>query len=236
MFIEILRRRRLRHIVATRLNLLTHALPKLFPSKVTSSSHGDNSVRLVSGPSQLIGGSDKASRRRLISQQRLRRRMLQTTRCGHISERSGNSDDLPTEEAVKQPPPSIESLQDSGVAFSESSIHSVPSMDTPATASVSSPAEDMVTGGGNSRNASPSTTPTTLRSCSFPIVGFVPLGAASSVDPSDVYPSLPTPSSWTITKTNGTPQHPSIVKGKSLNHSDQDIYSSVPPADCCIPP
>uniref|UniRef100_A0A0R3W295 SANT domain-containing protein n=1 Tax=Taenia asiatica TaxID=60517 RepID=A0A0R3W295_TAEAS len=184
MFIETLRRRRLRHMVAAKLNLLIHILPKLFPPKVTSSSHGNSSVRLVSGQLQLSDGNDKASRTRLIGQRRLRRKMLQATRCGHIGERSGNSDDLPTEGAVKQPPSPIESPQDSGIAFSESSIHSVPSVDTPATASASSSAEDMVTGGGNSRDVSPSTTPTRLWSCSFPIVGTIPLGGASSVDPS----------------------------------------------------
>ncbi|KAL5112640.1 Transcriptional adapter 2-beta [Taenia crassiceps] len=236
MFIEILRRRRLRHMVVTKLNLLAHVLPKLLPAKVTNSSHGDSPVSLVSGPSQLSGGSDKASRRRLISQRQLRRRMLPAPLCGHIGERSGNSDYLPIEGAVKQPPPSIESLQDSGVAFSESSIQSVPSVDTPATASASSPAEDMVPGEGNGRDASSSTTPTRPWSCSFPIVGSIPLGATSSVDPSGTYPSLSTPSSWTITKTNGTPQHLSIIKGKSLSHLDRDIYSSEPPANCCIPP
>ncbi|VDM31796.1 unnamed protein product [Hydatigera taeniaeformis] len=184
MFVEILRRRRMRHLVAAKLNLLTHVLPKLLPSKATSSSYGDSHVRAMSGQSQLSGGSSRPSRRCLISQRRFGQRMLQATRFGHIGERSGKLGDLSTEETVKQPP-SIESLQDSGVAFSESSIHSLPSLDTPGTASVSSPTEDAATCEDNSRDASSPTTLTRIWSFSLPSVGSNPLEVVSSVHPSE---------------------------------------------------
>ncbi|CDS40981.1 Transcriptional adapter 2B [Echinococcus multilocularis] len=236
MFTEILRRRRLRHMVAAKLNLLTHALPKLIPLKATSNGHGNGHGHAMFDRSQLSGGGDKAARRRLISQRRCGGRMLQSTRCGHLFEKPGTSDNLPVEEAVKQPPSSIESLQDSGVAFSDSLSHSVPSVDTAATASASSPAEDMTTYEGNSRAASPTTAFTRPWHCSSPIVDFSPLGAVSSVNPSGIFPSLPISLPWIITKGSGASQHLSNVKEKSPNQSIRDISSSKPLANCCIPP
>nr|CDS33180.1 Transcriptional adapter 2B [Hymenolepis microstoma] len=139
MYEERLRRRRLHHVLLANLNLLTHLLPGLLPqhyapaaarATATSGYHNSGQARAVLDQSRRADSA--LVRKRLVANQRRRRQQflgrgfLAASRMKfplghqHLEDSSVKS---------QQPPSSVESLHDSGVGYSESPLHSVPSVD-----------------------------------------------------------------------------------------------------------
>ncbi|VDD80011.1 unnamed protein product [Mesocestoides corti] len=170
-FVECLRQRQLRHVVVAKLNLLTHLLPKLLPTpiaKVSAVSHGSIPACTALGRCRYNHGTDIAFRRRanLFGQRRSGQRTFRSTRTGCVTETTSSLGSSPFEDVVKHPPPSVESVHDSGIASSDSSVHSATSPET-ETVVVPSPEIGTIANDSDGRHVPPSKTPVEVKCLSL---------------------------------------------------------------------
>lgn len=223
MYAERLRRRRLRHMLLANLNLLTHILPKLLPdvgstAKATTGCHGGAQARAALDQWRRNYGlaGDKSVIRKCLHVTVGRRRIGRSVTAFQSVLMKSNSH-IPLEEsaAKSRPPSSVKSFQDSGVGYSESPVHSVPSVDTSG-APNSSPVEDI---GGNSGESTPLPPITSGQSHSTPSPDVEIRHLASN-----------------ISKKCGSPQNASTLCTKPKNLLILESTSTEPPDKCCIPP
>ncbi|VDL18562.1 unnamed protein product [Hymenolepis diminuta] len=218
MYEERLRRRRLHHVLLANLNLLTHLLPRLFPEHYVSAAkatagtgyHGSGQARAVLDQSRR---SDSAPvRKRLLVNQRRRRHQffgrgfLAATRMKSSLEHQHLEDSTPKNQ---QPPSSVESMQDSGVGYSESPLHSVLSVENSNGVTNSSPVGDVAAGEG-----------TPIKSGSTPIL------ETDACHHLTANMSRKVATSRTTSMTNKKPKNWPIVDPPSTQLTN----------NCCIPP
>ena len=225
-YIESLRRRHLRHVVVAKLDLLTHLLPKLLPFKATSCLRQE---RAISYESRLSFTSDRSSRIRWPGHRQFGRRIHSTSR----TLLAPLPENVLTEQAIKQPPPSVESIMDSGVAFSDGSLYSVPSVETPIPAAIAASPNETVADKCNSKDEPLQAIPIKVNH-SFPVASPSPLAALvdSGIPPSPLATFLST----NVKMSNDIQRHSLTVKRKSKSHQSIPSTPTVrSPANCCIP-
>ena len=233
MYIESLRRRRLRHVVAVKLDLLTYLLPILLPSQATSGNLNNRRGSAASYESRLKCSSNETSRIRWLGRQLFRRRIFQSTLRSRIGVKSASPENLLIDGISKQPPSSVESLMDSGIAFSEGSLHSIPSLESALpTRAAASPSDAMA---DQSYSKEESLSPAPVKPpYFFPEVYNSPL-RSTFVDFSATSPLLANSLMSNANKSNGILPHSLKIKRTLKDRSNLGNPSVHSPANCCIP-
>lgn len=132
-FNECLRARHLRHVVASKLDLLTHLIPDLLHARCPKVTAANGNASAVKSQSRGCSSGDSIRRRvRLLAQRKSgiggHGIAAATPQLPSLTHRVLDVKAPPKEEIEKQQqPPSVESLHDSGIGSSENSVRSNPS-------------------------------------------------------------------------------------------------------------
>ncbi len=250
-FADCLRERQLRHVVVAKLDLLTHLLPSLLHPHVPEVSHGNQPIGAVASASanQSRSPGDAIRRRgrnlHLAGQRRRGRKSAAAAAPAAIAHSSHSPrayrralqkiDESEEDFAKQQPPPSVESLQDSGIGSSKSSIQSGTSPvaeETVTMATAPSPADERVDEGISGDEVSPDATPIKLRRYSHPVITPGRLRSTS-------FSSTPDKCLNFTPVKNGSVATPRRTLTPGGSRPGTLALSTVPavenPANCCIP-